>query len=104
MRSLIARALVASALVATPFLATTSAGATANACTNQEHDVDIIGIGGIDQYDPPTTGNGMLAVCHPYPGRDTFSGVRVDSDSSGICVAVIIAGKSYGCASSVEGA
>jgi hypothetical protein len=102
----IARALIASTIAVAPVLAMApSAHATDNACQNQSGDVDLFDTAGVDQYDAPTSGNGILAVCHPFPGdpNGTWSGVRVDQDSSGTCVAVIVAGTSYGCTASISG-
>jgi hypothetical protein len=96
----ITRALVTATLVAAPVLGlATSAGATANACNNQSGDIDVLDTVGVDQYDAPPSGNGMLAVCHPGLGGDTFSGVRVDQDENGTCVAVILNGIVVGCSS-----
>ena len=103
MRRFIARALITSTLAAAPILGMSmSANATHDACQNQAGDVDVLDVAGVDQYDAPATGNGILAVCHPFLGGDTYSGVRVDQDTSGTCVAVIIAGTSYGCTTAVS--
>ncbi len=79
------------------------------ACRNQPGDVSILGLVGVDQYDPPPSGNGIIAVCHPavvpigHPLlSDTYSGVRVAQDSNGTCVAVIIERNQVGCSFSIE--
>ena len=103
MRRLIARALITSTLAAAPILGMAmSANATHDACQNQSGDVDVLDTVGVDQYDAPPGGNGIIAVCHPFLGGDTYSGVRVDQDPSGTCVGVIIAGTPYGCTTAVS--
>ncbi len=101
MRRFIARALVVGTLAAAPFAMASQSYATDNACQNQPGDVDVLDVVGVDQYDPPSSGNGIVAVCHPFLGGDTYSGARVDQDASGTCIAVIVAGTSYGCTAKV---
>ena len=100
MRRSIARALVAGTIAVTGcLLVAPAAHATDVACRNQAGDVDILGVVGVDQYDEPATGNGILAVCTPDPSNtDSYSGVRVDQDpATGTCVAVILFSQQFGC-------